>query len=141
MPTASPARHDQLRHPRLGGAYDQPGLTSADDHRPGDHRRHHPAEGFAGTPIIELDGASAGTTANGLTITAGSSTVRGLVINRFGGDGISITGSGASNNAVLGNFIGTNAAGTAALGNGTGVVIDNGASNNTIGGTGAARAT
>ena len=63
--------------------------------------------------------------------------MRGLVINRFGGDGIEITGSGASNNAVLGNFIGTNAAGTAALGNGTGVVIDNGASNNTIGGTGA----
>ena len=31
----------------------------------------------------------------GLTITAGSSTVRGLVINRFSGDGIAITGSGA----------------------------------------------
>ena len=51
-------------------------------------------------------------------ITAGSQHGHGLVINRFGGDGIAITGSGASNNVVLGNFIGTNAAGTAALGNG-----------------------
>ena len=67
--------------------------------------------------LIELNGANAGIGVTGLTITAGSSTVRGLVINRFGGDGIAITGSGASNNAVLGNFIGTNAAGTAALGN------------------------
>ena len=68
--------------------------------------------------LIEVNGANAGIGVTGLTITAGSSTVRGLVINRFGGDGIAITGSGASNNAVLGNFIGTNAAGTAALGNG-----------------------
>ena len=69
--------------------------------------------------LIELNGANAGIGVTGLSITAGSSTVRGLVINRFGGDGIAITGSGASNNVVLGNFIGTNAAGTAALGNGT----------------------
>ena len=65
-------------------------------------------------------------------ITAGSSTVRGLVINRFGGDGIVITGSGASNNAVLGNFIGTNAAGTAALGNTLDGISLNDASNNRI---------
>jgi len=84
--------------------------------------------------LIELNGANAGIGVTGLSINAWGSTVEGLVINRFGGAGIAITGSGASNNAVLGNFIGTNAAGTAALGNGTGVLIDNGASNNTIGG-------
>jgi CSLREA domain-containing protein len=40
--------------------------------------------GFAGSPIIELSGAIAGPAgADGLNITAGNSTVRGLVINRF----------------------------------------------------------
>ena len=82
--------------------------------------------------LIELNGANAGIGVTGLTITAGSSTVRGLVINRFGGDGIEITGSGASNNAVLGNFIGTNAAGTAALGNTLDGISLNDASNNRI---------
>ncbi len=92
------------------------------------------ANGDNAVLLIELNGASAPAGSNGLSINAWGSTVEGLVINRFGGAGIAITGSGASNNAVLGNFIGTNAAGTAALGNGTGVLIDNGASNNTIGG-------
>ena len=46
-----------------------------------------------------------------------------------------ITGAGVNNNVVLGNYIGTNAAGTAALGNqGVGVLISSGASSNTIGG-------
>ena len=68
--------------------------------------------------------------------TIGGNVISGNGVGPFGGNGITL--AGASNNAVLGNFIGTNAAGTAALGNnGTGVLIDNGASNNTIGGTGA----
>src|SRR5690242_1745573 len=37
---------------------------------------------------VELNGALAGSTADGLTLTAGGSTVRGLVINGFGRDGI-----------------------------------------------------
>src|SRR5258708_1101639 len=50
--------------------------------------------GFAGSPIIELSGAIAGP-ANGLNITAGSSTVLGLVINRFkGGNNPSSSGNG-----------------------------------------------
>src|SRR5271157_3503954 len=95
------------------------------------------ANGYNAVLLIELDGANAPATTDGLLINAGGSTVEGLVINQFGGDGVQITGSGATGNMVQGNFIGTNAAGTAALGNGTGVVIDSGASNNTIGGTGA----
>lgn len=43
-----------------------------------------------------------------------------MVINRFDGDGVIISGSGARNR-VLGNFLGTNASGTNALGN-----LDNG---------------
>ncbi len=88
---------------------------------------------FAGTPVIELNGN--GLTGNGLTITGGSVTVRGLVINRFGGAGISIPNS--SGNVIAGNFIGVDVTGTTARANGgAGVAISSG--NNTIGGTTAA---
>jgi hypothetical protein len=50
--------------------------------------------GFAGTPLIELDGAQAGSSANGLVIAAGNSTVMDLVINRFALDGILLQTSG-----------------------------------------------
>ena len=88
---------------------------------------------FAGSPIIELDGGGAGTFVDGLTITAGSSTVRGLAI--FGwstGAGIALSTNGG--NTVEGNYIGTDVNGTLALGNNVGVHIDN-ASINTVGGT------
>ncbi|HEX8203359.1 MAG TPA: Calx-beta domain-containing protein, partial [Isosphaeraceae bacterium] len=89
--------------------------------------------GFAGTPIVELDGSRAGAGVDGLDIAAGSSTVRGLAINRFAGSGIVLrTGGG---NAIQGNFVGTDAAGASDLGNdGDGVrIVD--APGNTIGGT------
>src|SRR5882672_5453171 len=95
--------------------------------------------GFAGTPIIELDGASAGTGVTGLTITAGNSTVEGLVINRFSIDGIDLLTSGATDNLVEGNYIGTDISGTKSLGNkSNGVVIWTNASGNTVGGTSSA---
>jgi hypothetical protein len=50
-------------------------------------------------------------------------------------DGVDISGTGTTGNLVVGDLIGTNAAGTSALGNGSGVVIENSASSNTIGGT------
>jgi parallel beta-helix repeat protein len=57
------------------------------------------------------------------------------VISGNGYYGVYLSDSGTSNNLVEGNYIGTNAAGTAALGNGVnGVEIMNGASSNTIGG-------
>ena len=88
--------------------------------------------GFAGSPIIELNGANTGGTI-GLIFSAGSSVVRGLVINRFNGSGITLRGIG---NAVEGNFIGTDATGKVALGNvGTGVLINGPSAGNTIGGT------
>ena len=58
--------------------------------------------GFAGKPIIELKGTSAGANASGLQIDAGSSTVRGLAINRFS-TGIFLTTKG--NNLIAGNFV------------------------------------
>ena len=81
---------------------------------------------------IELDGTNAG---NGLQITAGSSTVKGLVINRFSADGILLQTVGG--NVVEGNFIGTDVNGTADLGNKFGVTITN-SPNNRIGGASAA---
>lgn len=81
---------------------------------------------------IELDGTNAG---DGLTIRAANSTVKGLVINRFSNRTVWIDGSGSTGNKVEGNFIGTDAAGTADLGNLYGVYIENQASSNTVGGT------
>jgi hypothetical protein len=49
------------------------------------------------------------------------------------GDGVVIAGS--SNVVVKGNYVGTNASGTEALPNGSGVLIEDHALNNTIGGT------
>ncbi len=91
--------------------------------------------GWVSVPIVELNGAGAGAGASGLSISAGSSTVRGLVINRFaataGVAGISLSGSGG--NTVQGNHIGTNSAGTAAQANYQGLLITTG--NNVIGGS------
>jgi parallel beta-helix repeat protein len=85
---------------------------------------------FAGTPIVELNGG--GTVPSGFIINDTFSVViRGFVINRFSGDGISIIGSG---DFIEGNYIGTNAAGTATLGN-AGAGISLSASGETIGGT------
>ena len=100
----------------------------------------------AGPPVIQLNGnglpgdglvlgsAPPGESVSG-TSSAGS-TIIGLNIYNFtGGAGIHIQTNG---NLVTGNFLGTDVNGTAAgPGNGDGVVIDNSASNNTIGGTGA----
>jgi len=84
-----------------------------------------------GNPVIELDGASAGVNVNGITIQAAGTKVRGFIINRFSQAGIAVE---ESNNTVTGNFIGTNAAGTAALGNSIGVWLPFNDNNNTIGG-------
>jgi hypothetical protein len=89
--------------------------------------------GYTGIPIIELNGSSAGAGVNGIHITAGGSTVRGFVINRFGGNGILVDTNGGD--FIQGNYIGTDVTGTVAqpnLGNGI-QIID--ASSNTIGTT------
>jgi hypothetical protein len=91
--------------------------------------------GFATTPIIQLNGAPS-KNANGLVVAAGAdgSIIRGLVINRFDLHGIRLESDG---NLVETNFIGTNPAGTAALGNGgSGIAILGDSSGNTIGGLG-----
>ena len=80
---------------------------------------------------IELNGAGAGAS-NGLNITAGNSTVRGLVINRFSLAGINLMTNGS--NKIEGNFIGVNSLGAAKLAN-LADGVNAGSSANTIGGT------
>lgn len=65
--------------------------------------------GFATTPIVTLNGSAAGSNADGLTITGGSSLVRGLVISGFRSDGIVLKNAG--DNIIAGNFLGTNVSG------------------------------
>ena len=69
---------------------------------------------FANVPPIELNGG--GANASGLKITSGSVTVKSLISNRFNYYGISASSSVALN--VYGSYIGTDANGSTALGNG-----------------------
>lgn len=85
--------------------------------------------------MIELSGVDAPLYDAGLVIAAGSSTVRGLVIDGFTGNGIFLQANGG--NVVEGNYIGTDATGAAPLGNGGfgGIFVWHGATNTFIGGT------
>jgi parallel beta-helix repeat protein len=87
--------------------------------------------GFVGAPIIELRG-NISVAASGIFLMPGSdgSTIRGFILNNFGTNGVEIL---SNSNTVAGNYIGTNATGTAALSNAAGGFSIAGA-NNTIGG-------
>ena len=86
--------------------------------------------GFAvGTPVIELTGSAS----DGLNLSGGQSTVRGLVIDGFTNQ---ITVSGGAGHTIAGNFLATNAAGTTT--NGSIGVNVTGADATLIGGTSAA---
>jgi trimeric autotransporter adhesin len=90
--------------------------------------------------LIRLDGSNAGNAA-GLNITANDSVVRGLSVTGFSSSA-GLVLSGADNNRIEGNFLGTSPRGTQDLGNGWGLFIQshfsdssNSPSNNTVGGT------
>jgi len=67
--------------------------------------------GYAGKPVVELDGSLAGRS-NGLVILSGGTTVRGLAINRFA-ELSSIVLLSAGDNVIQSNYLGTNLAGNA----------------------------
>ena len=103
--------------------------------------------GYAGAPLIFLNGTWAGAGASGLNLACRNSTVEGLAIEHFaqdgillrnaaagntiggttagagnvisgnGNDGIEIVNAGTAHNLIEGNFIGTNFGGTAAIAN------------------------
>ncbi len=81
---------------------------------------------YAGTPIIWLEGSLAGS--DGLVITAGGSTIRGLIVSGFAFSGIYLSGSGG--NTIERNYIGTDDSGSAAAPNGfEGIYVSNVANN------------
>jgi uncharacterized repeat protein (TIGR01451 family) len=95
--------------------------------------------GFAGTPVIEIDGTNAA--ADAFDVPGGNTSIRGLAINRFvgqpsgGGSGIALSSEGSD--IIEGNFVGTDPSGNFAFGNSDCLAITSSA-NNTIGGTVAA---
>jgi len=87
--------------------------------------------GTGTTPGIVLSGSSAGKTAVGLSLHASNSTIKGLVIDSFGGAGVLV--AGASNDTITDAYIGVTAAGNVAAGNGgDGIHFTNGAQNNVV---------
>src|SRR5439155_19215111 len=90
--------------------YSQPGSSA---------NTNPPTMGLNTVLLIELNGQFSGSNFSGLIINAPNCTVSGLVINSFVGNGISVCTDG---NLFKGNFIGTNPAGTIALGNGSGAI-------------------
>lgn len=86
--------------------------------------------GYIGAPLVEIDGSGlSGSGNDGLSITAGGSTIRGLSLAGFSGSAIVLTTGG--NNAIAANYLGLTPAGTA-LGNLHGITLF-GSSGNTIG--------
>jgi hypothetical protein len=95
------------------------------------------AKGTNAVLKIELNGVNSGFPAppDGLKISAdgSGSVVKGLVINRFGNQGVRIAGA---NVRIEGNLIGTDPSGTVNLGNfSQGVATLSGATTDTVGGT------
>ncbi|MBX9628797.1 MAG: hypothetical protein K2X82_33695 [Gemmataceae bacterium] len=87
--------------------------------------------GYAGTPLVRLDGSAAGAKADGLVLLGGGNVVRGLSVQRFKGNGIVV---GSDGNTVAGSWVGLDATGYRKAGNGGAGVLVTGAGN-TVGGT------
>ncbi len=87
------------------------------------------------TGSIELDGAGAGPGADGLTVTGGGATIKGLSVVGFLGAAVHLTGGTGS--TIVGNLLGVHPDGSVAAAT-DGVFVD-GSSANTVGGSGADR--
>jgi len=87
--------------------------------------------------MIQIDGTNAGAAFNGIgfQINGGSTTIRGLVINRFQAYGIQIGVNSPGSNHIEGCFIGTDPTGTMSLPNLSAGIYLNKSNDNFIGGT------
>ena len=84
---------------------------------------------------VVVSGGLAGAGVDGLVVNAPNTTIRGLVINQFSGNGVVIRGATSVGNVLEGNFIGTDATGTVFLGQGNGLAgVRIESSNNLVGG-------
>lgn len=88
--------------------------------------------GYAGSPLIELNGAAAGPNAHGLYLLTSNCVIRALCINRFSGDGIRI--EFGTSNVVEACYIGITPSGRSAAPNSQGGITIRSAGNR-IGGT------
>lgn len=70
--------------------------------------------------LVEINGAAAGTNANGLVTSVSDNVFRGLVVNRFGGSGIFLQ---SANNRVECNNVGTDPTGTSSRANRFGISV------------------
>jgi len=77
--------------------------------------------GYAGTPLIQLNGAGNVQGTNGLEINAASTTVKGFSIYGFSGNAIQVDAVASS--VIQSNYLGLYAGGGVAPSNGTGVVL------------------
>ncbi len=119
--TISPLTNfDHLTDPVVINGYTQPGASA-----------NTLAVGDDAVLLIELDGTNADGT--GLSLSAGSSTVRGLVFNRWSTSAVHIDQSGG--NVVEGNFLGTDPTGMTIVGVSSWLLYLSNTSNNLIGGT------
>jgi parallel beta-helix repeat protein len=82
--------------------------------------------GYAGAPVIVIDGSAIAGGGAGFRLRGGSSLIRGLVIGGFGDHGIWMDSNA---NEAYGNYIGVDVTGTAQLSNGTSGVPINGTNN------------
>jgi uncharacterized repeat protein (TIGR01451 family) len=87
--------------------------------------------GYTGSPLIELNGSGAGSNVDGLDVAGGNTTIQGLAINRFSGEGIKVLTAGTD--TIQLNYIGTDPTGTINRGNTLdGVFVGLNANNNKI---------
>ena len=91
-----------------------------------------------GKLAADSSGVTLGNSGSGVEIDGGAThnTIATSVSSNNGQDGVFITGAGTDFNLLAGDYIGTDVTGTNALANGNdGVVIIDGATSNTVGGT------
>lgn len=88
--------------------------------------------GYAGKPLVQIDGTAAGAGVTGMKMWGGS-TIKGMSITGFGGGAIDMFNRGFGGNTVSASWIGVDLNGAAAGNNASGVGVWNTA-NNVIGG-------
>ncbi len=92
--------------------------------------------GYLDSPLIEIDGTNAGTSVIGLHVKASGSMIRGVVIDGFSGNGLSL--EGANNITITRCYIGVDPTGETDKGNGGDGIFLTNSSDDVIGGPTAA---
>jgi titin len=87
---------------------------------------------YVGPPLLALSGTNCpdpqfGVPCDGLVVQGDNGFINGLIVRNFAGNGIVLRGAGAYANLVQNSYVGVDATGTSAAGNGrSGILIDGG---------------